>query len=297
MVKTRTTRTPGPSRNPRQTKQSRASANANYCLELGFDVSNCCSGCQFFDSIIPPERLYMMKQLLSRRHKTHTSEKYRCAKPWEIDFDSAQTSQLHMVEKQLEQLKVGPRSIFIDTPSTDSNNAEENVPAATNSNTASPKGAYDTADTATSSSASESDAEDSEPATTASTTATATKPPAFNVELVSHTICCQGLEFLIENVPKTHAIVPKAHLKRLQNKERKLIELEKQFKRKRFADVAMSTKTTIAMALVSVPALALKAAQYFIPSIVGAFLLESGILNYKAFNLHNPFHQNSISDL
>ena len=265
MVKTRTTRTPGPSGNPRQAKQSRASRAsvlANYCLDLGFDFQNCCSGCQLYHETIAPERRYMLKLLLAKRHKTHTSQKYQCSKPWETQLEDAQTSKIHMVEQQLQHLKIGRRSLFIErTVSND--NEEEDTGAA---NKASEEYDGDTPTSASSCSSSLSGEPEQDPVSTATKNQTAKKKPVY-VELFSHTIRSQGVEYVVENVPKTHAVIPKAHLKRLQNKERKLNALEKQFKRKRFPDVSLSTKTTIAMALVSVPALALRAAQYFIPPV------------------------------
>ena len=286
MAKTRrSARTPGPSGNPRRAKQTRASALANNCLELAFDIPHCCSGCQFFYDTIPPERRYMLKQLLAKRHTSHTSRRFQCTKPWETDLEDAQTSQIHMVDQQLKQLKVGRRSLFIERTVSNDDNEEDS--GATNKTSEE----CDTADSATSPSSCSASSSDSEKEpnlnpelfATKNSNTEKTKKPVY-MELFSHTIRSQGVEYVVENVPKTHAVVPKAHLKRLQNKEKKLTDLEKQFKRKRFPDVSMGTKTTIAMALVSVPALALKAAQYFIPSIVAAFLLESKILNYKTFD-------------
>ena len=224
----------------------------------------------------------MLKLLNAKRDTSHKSLKYQCRKPWEVGLENAQTSQVHMVETQLKQLNVGRRTLFIER--TVSNDNEEDTGEANTTKSAAK--AYDTADATTSTcSSSSSDPEpDTDPATIPAAKNTTEKKKPVYVELFNHTIRSQGVEYVVKNVPKTHAVVPKAHLKRLQNKEKKLNDLEKQFKRKRFPDVCMSTKTTIAMALVSVPALALKAAQYFIPSIVAAFLLESGILDYKSFN-------------
>ena len=216
----------------------------------------------------------MLKKLLAKRAKTgsHKSPKYQCSKPWEVDREAAQMSQIFLVETQLEHLKIGKKSLFVDAEEVSEDEDDEEEAAAV-AKPAADDSAEDTSFSFGDSGSSLETASLDQP-----------KEKISNVELFNHTIRSQGIEYTIENVPKTHAVVPKAHLRRLQNKEKKLNELEKQFKRKRFAEVSMRTKTALGMALVSVPALALRAAQYFIPSVVASFLMESGILDYRAFD-------------
>ena len=285
MVKTRTSRTPGPSGNPRSRKQTRTRAGrlAANCLEAGFIVQDCCSGCQLYYNSIPIERRFALNNMLKRRSETHKSPRYECRKPWEIDPEQADEPVLPMINRQLEQLQLKKVSLFVS----DDEEEEEAKKESDDDE--------DTEDTETSGSSSSTRDQSnnllddsSEDDTDATETVPNSEPDEIkrqSIAVESHDICSKGVKFTIENVPKTHTVVSRHYLKKLQNKEKVVDHVRKQYTRKRFPDVGIKTRAAIAAALASVPALALRAAQYFIPAIVAAFFFESGLLSYKNFDL------------
>ena len=268
MARTRQSRTPGPSGNPRSWKQGRVSKLAANCLEAGFAAEKSCSSCQLFYNAIPVERRFNLKQLLKKRSQTHKSDRYKCRKPWEMDPDGANDPLVPLIEHQMKQLALQANTLFVsdDEDDVEQDNNQQDKP--------------ETEDKTESSSASlplvlppDEDQNDTSDDTKNS------------VKVDTHTIFSQGCKFVIENVPISHAIVPKAHLKRLQNKEKAVDSLRKQYKRTRYPAVGMKTRAAIAAALASVKTLAIKAAQYFVPLIIAAFLFKSNLLSYRTFDI------------
>ena len=241
---------------------------AQCCLEIGFSVDLCCSGCRLFHNSIPIERRFNLKMLLKKRPNTHKSEKYQCRRPWEIDVDDAVGPQVPMVHEQLHHLSLNPSTLFVSDDEDEGDATETTASLSTGEESAMPAAGEE------SSSNSDSDTDDGGNS----------DPPQRRTKVGTATVFSNGEEFVIENVPVTHAVVPKAHLKRLQNKESMINRIRKQYTRKRFPDVSTKTKATIAAVLATVPALALTAAQYFIPAIIASFFLESGLLDYRSFD-------------
>ena len=130
---------------------------------------------------------------------THKSERYRCLKPWEMDPSEAMAPRVPMIKDQLQYLKISQTALFVSDEETE-DTSEESVE----------KDAEATAEESITGSGSSScgGCSDEEPI-----------PKKKSVDVAVHTVFSNGEKYIIENVPKTHAVIPKAHLKRLQNKE------------------------------------------------------------------------------
>ena len=127
VIKTRSTRTPGPSGNPPewQRLRTRAERMADSCLEAGFPVESCCSGCRIFHNTIPPERRFNLKALPKKRSITHGSERYRCSKPWQMNLSEAVGPLAPAIEAQLKHLQLNQTTLFVSDDEDDEGNAEE----------------------------------------------------------------------------------------------------------------------------------------------------------------------------
>ena len=268
----------------RKQTRTRATRLAANCLEAGFNVEDCCSGCQLYYNAIPIERRFNLNNMLKRRSQTHKSVRYECRKPWEIDPEEADEPVLPMVNRQLQQLQMKRVSLFVSDDEeepkkeSDDEDTEDTESGSSSSTGAHPTLSDDSSKTSDNDSVATVTGDNNAP-----TDASEIKRQSIAVE--SHVIYSKGVKFTIENVPKTHTVVPRHYLTRLKNKENTVDHMRKQFTRKRFPDVGIKTRAAIAAALASVPALALRAAQYFIPAIVAAFFFECGLFSYKNFDL------------
>ena len=128
VIKTRSSRTPGPSGNPRERQRLRTRAErlAECCLEAGFPLETCCSGCRLYYNSIPIERRFQLKSLLKKRSTTHGSERYRCSKPWEMDLSAAVAPLAPAIEAQLKHLKLNQTSLFVSDDEEEDDTAPAN---------------------------------------------------------------------------------------------------------------------------------------------------------------------------
>jgi hypothetical protein len=79
-------------------------------------------------------------------------------------------------------------------------------------------------------------------------------------------------------VPKTHIVIHRSYLKRLQNKESQIDKLHQSVRKKKYTGTPLS-KRLLASALASVPGLSLTGAELVIPLVVAAFLTDSHLID------------------
>ena len=248
-------RTPNaPSGNPRQKKMTRRGIQLlKNCLEYGFKHEDCCSGCQLFFNCIPIEKKHRLTELLERRDITHTNHVYQCSQPWKKDphLQAKNSIEQALIERQLHIIQndngnlgwiIEQNKLFQPTPTRPT--AEQQQESRQESTPSPPTPAPRTSPGVT-------DEEPfspvvfNNPSVISPSKTKRIKPVKDSYAVRSHYFKSYGHEFVVENVPLSHAVVPIAHLNRLRNAERQLNELRRQFCRERFPkNVSETTKAS-----------------------------------------------------
>jgi hypothetical protein len=104
--------------------------------------------------------------------------------------------------------------------------------------------------------------------------------PKRNIAIENVTVRVEGAEHVIQDEPKSHAVVSRSYLKMLQKKAAQIDALQQSTRRKKCTGSPLS-KRLLASALVSVPGFSLKGAELAITLVVAAFLADSNLIDDK----------------
>jgi hypothetical protein len=105
-------------------------------------------------------------------------------------------------------------------------------------------------------------------------------PEAPFRECQNATVRVEGAEHVIQDAPKTHAVVSRSCLKMLQKKAAQIDALRHSMRRKKHTGSPLS-KRLLASAPVSVPGFSPTGAELAIPLVVAAFLANSNLIDDK----------------
>jgi hypothetical protein len=99
------------------------------------------------------------------------------------------------------------------------------------------------------------------------------------------TVQVKGKDHIIWGVPKTHVLVHRSYLKKLQNKASQIDKLNHSVRKKKYTGPPLA-KRLLASTLASIPGLSLSGSELVIPLVVAAFLADSHLIdNNLDFNL------------
>jgi hypothetical protein len=101
------------------------------------------------------------------------------------------------------------------------------------------------------------------------------------VQLETTTVNSQGHSFIIDGVPRSHVVVHKSKMQRLQNLEQQVKELQSRFSSYRFDPSSSShfMQTLIAVAVCSCPALPLSQSATILPLFCAACFVDAGLMD------------------
>jgi len=109
--------------------------------------------------------------------------------------------------------------------------------------------------------------------------------PQAEVELIEKKIRSNGQEFTF-NIPSTHRIVHKDHLKRWYNDSRTLRRVRAKMQSMQYSTCSIFSQGLWSIALTSAPALALSAAQHLFPLLLYAFFYDTGLMRNLELGKH-----------
>jgi hypothetical protein len=221
-----------------------------------------CSGCIHY--IDAPAS----SKLRGDRDVTHTSDKFQCDKPWiKGNKDYYGTCRYEDIQEFLEtqqgitatvlERNRGVMGLF--SPASAVVNMEEeegDLSPLTNPNTESTSSGEEGSD------------------------GRKRKKEKDEVLLESATINSQGHAFVVEGIPRTHVVLHKSYLLKLQNLEQQVKDLTHGFSNYRFNAKSSShyMRTLLAVTLSSCPALPLSQAATVLPLFSAAFLVDAGFM-------------------
>jgi hypothetical protein len=104
--------------------------------------------------------------------------------------------------------------------------------------------------------------------------------PKRNIVIENVTVRVEGAEHVIQDVPKTHAVVSRGYLRMLKKKAAQIDALQQSMRRKKHTGSPLS-KRLLASALASVPGFSLAGAELAIPLVVAAFLADPNLIDDK----------------
>jgi hypothetical protein len=234
-----------------------------YCTELGVPRRLMCSGCVHYTDAPASSKVR------GDRERTHTSQKFLCQQPWREEgtgyYGNNRLKEIEdflTIEKKISHHNVRANRMFSPTACIGQMEAEEeNVSPLTTPTDANTNSVCD-----------ETSAESSD--------GRKRKKSREEIPLETKEIKSQGHTFVIEGVPRSHVVLHKSYLLRLQNLEQQVKELTTGLSNYRFDAGASShfMRTLIAVAVSSCPALPLSQAAVVIPIFCAAFLVDAGLL-------------------
>jgi hypothetical protein len=108
-----------------------------------------------------------------------------------------------------------------------------------------------------------------------------------SISIEDKTVKVQGKDHIISDVPKTHVVIHRSYLEKLQNKESQIDNFCQLMRKKKYTGTPLS-KYLLASALALVPGLLLTGAELVIPLVVAAFLADLHLIgdhiNFKLFS-------------
>jgi hypothetical protein len=231
-----------------------------------------CSACCLYEDASPASKAK------GPREKTHTADRFQCRKPW-LDDPTKPTS-YDLGGKNLKAQKI--REYIINELGANAGRLHRATTTPDSVEHLTTKVAIDTLleklspSSLLSSSNSGTDESDGR------------KVPKEieQVELWTETVSSMGHEFVVTGIPITHCLIVKTYLQRLRNTEKILKELQSVYQTGRFAGGSPLMRAMTSIAIASCPALPLSQAANIIPLVVGATLIDLGVLNsakVKAF--------------
>ena len=111
-------------------------------------------------------------------------------------------------------------------------------------------------------------------------------PPKRNVNFTEKKIRSQGQEFTIK-YPSSHELHHGNDISRWKRDSEILGNIRKKIQRSCCYTDDVFVQTLWSVAMSSVPALALSAAQFFIPLVIMAFFWDTGLFDYEKFDINN----------
>jgi len=225
-----------------------------FCPDInGLSKAHCCDGCQRFEG---------STRKINKPRTEITTKTLQCTEIWKLDASEVPPSKLHHYERVMEAIRkyerIEPTALIENLrPTTATNNVDNENNDEENKNI--------------------------------NNIATPTPSPTIReVNFWKQDISVQGKTVWID-LPSTHKVVLKSDLSRW---EKDLLILRNV--RKKMQSVSYSTnicgQTTWAIALASVPALGMSAAQCFVALVFYAMMIDTGLFNFrskrKPFNMH-----------
>ena len=248
-----------------------AASRIRYCTEWFLPWNLCCSGCvdyvDLFSLINKDDHEDPTLALATASREQNKDKKYQCRQPWKIDG----SKELSLMKKK-----------WIAAVKTHFSTMTSNIDRLINVTSPHRLSLVSPPDTA----------EQEEVATTPEEEITEEQDEGkeeatpFDIKRLHEYVFESGHKV---RLPNTHTVVLKSHLGRCKNDWKSVSYLRNSFGKLKFqgsgGDVGRLTQTLLVTAFASCPALPLFAAAYVIPVVTGAFLLPSGILDYKKFDL------------
>ena len=195
------------------------------------------------------------KDFGTKAREAHTSKKHQCFKAWTKDAASVRPSMMqHVLAVQdciENNLNIAVAALAEDDapPDNDCGNDDEAINVTT----------------------------------TIPVTPSMSPPPKRNITYAMNPVHSQGQCFEFD-IPSTHKIVHKGYLSRLEKESEILYKIRAKMQQSQHQTDSAFAQGLWSIALAAVPALAMSAAQFFIPMMFCVFLCDTGLFDYKKFD-------------
>jgi hypothetical protein len=246
-----------------------SSRNLNNCIEFGIPESLCCSSCQKYIEIDACKQ---------RNRPEYPHHSFQCWKPYEDDAQCLKKPRnkvwLQKLDAWFASRNINWISLFVVdkiefTIDDTSNNKTSVIKETTNHGCPLPINVPDPSLVVEDNNPPQ---QESEPAQQPQ------QKPKKSIPIEDKTVKVQGKDHIIQDVPKTHVVIHRSYLKRLQNKESQIDELRQSVGKKKYTGTPLS-KRLLASGLALVPGLSLTGAELVIPLVVFAFLADLHLID------------------
>ena len=248
-----------------------------YCTEL-LPNRLCCIGCiQFTDKALPIEKFTEPNLCIAntKQPTSHTHTRFRCSKPWLIERGAATEADNNWIVKihnYIDAAFPSGHGRGINTAADDGTGEQETqlvTPGAT------PHHAIG------------NNVNELPMPKNLNPNETKTPKRKEDVKTRDITIKSAGFEFVIKDVPLTHDVKHNSVFGMWENAYDKMKKLRETFNQEQFTSKASEhMRTLLATALAACPTFALSTLAHIIPLLVGASLVDAGVLDFKTFNIN-----------